>query len=175
MKKILFHICCGPCATASVTKLQEEGYETLGFYFNPNIYPKSEYEKRLKEAKKFADEEDFQFIIPNYDPKLYAEAVRGHEDNQEERCRRCWRLRLNEAAKMAKELGFKEFGSSLRISPYQNQTELLALAKEIAVDYGLKFYDLELTPLYQDSVKMSKERKMYRQRYCGCRYSRTKV
>lgn len=174
-KKILFHICCGPCATASVQKLQSERYEVTGFYYNPNIYPKTEYKKRLKEARKLAEIDNLQFIVPKYLPLDYRRAIKGREAKGEGRCRRCWEIRLQQTAELAKELGFQTFGTSLRISPYQNQTELLSLAEEIAARYGLRFYDAELTSLYRDSVVMSKELGMYRQKYCGCRYSRNEV
>lgn len=174
-KKILFHVCCGPCATASVQKLQVDDYEVTGFYCNPNIYPKSEYKKRLGEAKKFAALNDLQFVVPLYSPGEYEEAVAGVETKAEERCKRCWELRLRKTAQVAKELGFENFGTSLRISPYQNQSELLKLSQRIAKENGLEFYDVSLVPLYPDSIKLSKELGMYRQKYCGCRYSLEEV
>lgn len=172
MKKILFHICCGPCSTASIEQLSKEGFLPLGFYYNPNIYPKSEYAKRLKEAQKFAQDKNIQFIVPKYITSEYDVAVKGVEGNKSKRCLECWRLRLEETAKLAKELGLEDFGTSLRISPYQNQAELLALAEGLASKYDLKFYDLDMVPLYRDSVRISKDLGMYRQKYCGCKYSK---
>lgn len=175
MEKILFHICCGPCATASVQKLKADGYEVTGFYYNPNIYPESEYAKRLQEARRLAELDEMQFIVPAYNPREYDAVVKGVEEDQEERCRRCWELRLRETAKVAAGRGLKNIGTSLRISPYQNQVELLALAKKISGERGLNFYALELTPYYPESVKLSKDLGMYRQRYCGCRFSLDEV
>lgn len=174
-EKILFHICCGPCGTASIKKLQDAHFEVTGFYYNPNIHPCEEYEKRLTEAKKLADLDEIDFIVPEYLPEQYDRAIKGFEGEGEARCRRCWELRLRTTAELSKELGFNTFGTSLRISPYQNQESLLALAGEVAKDYGLKFYETDLTALYRDSIRMSKELGMYRQRYCGCRYSNEEV
>lgn len=172
MSKILLHICCGPCGTASVKKLQDEGYDVVGFYYNPNIHPKEEYQKRLAEARKLADEAGITLAIPAYEPKEYFEAIKGTEENQKKRCPKCWELRLAKTAQKATELGIKEFGTTLRISPYQDQEDLLTVAKKIAKKEGLKFYEDDLVCCFRDSVSMSKEQGMYRQKYCGCIFSK---
>lgn len=173
MKEILFHICCGPCATASVRKLQKEGYRVTGFYYNPNINPEDEYEKRLLEAKKLANNLEFELIVPKYLPDQYHQAVKGDEGNMATRCPKCWELRIERTAVEAKKRNIPCFGTTLRISPYQNQEKLLEIGKRIAKKYGLEFYENELVPCFHDSVTLSKEQGMYRQKYCGCIYSKS--
>jgi epoxyqueuosine reductase len=172
MKKILLHVCCGPCGTASVKRLQEEGYQVVGYYYNPNIHPEDEYERRLKEAKKLAKTSKISLIIDDYEPQDYFEVVKGKEDNPKERCLECWSLRLQKTAEKAKELNIKMIGSTLRISPYQNQIELLKIGQEIAKAHGLDFYDKDLVSCFQESVQISKSQEMYRQKYCGCIFSK---
>jgi len=172
MKKILFHICCGPCATASIKKIQQDNYDVTGFYYNPNIYPEDEYNKRLAEAHKLAVSLKIDLIVPKYQPQEYFDAILGSEDNQKDRCPKCWELRLNRTAKKARELGIREIGTTLRISPYQNQALLLKIGKKIAEKNNLKFYTNELVSCFSESVILSKEQGMYRQKYCGCIYSR---
>lgn len=172
MKKILLHICCGPCGTASVKRLQDEGYEVFGFYYNPNIHPIEEYERRLKEAKKLAQNSKISLMIEYYEPNDYFEVIKGGEDNLQKRCPACWALRLKKTAEKAKELNIKIIGSTLRISPYQDQSELLKTGQKIAKVYDLDFYDKELTSCFQESVQISKSKNMYRQKYCGCIFSK---
>jgi epoxyqueuosine reductase len=169
---MLLHICCGPCATAIIKKLQEDGYEVIGYYDNPNIHPSFEYKKRLLEAKKLANDTEIRLIVEEYNPIEYFKAIRGSEESQKERCVSCWSLRLEKAAKKAKELGLDIFGTTLRISPYQNQEALLALAKKIAKKEGIFFYETDLLGCFGESVTLSKKRGMYRQKYCGCIFSK---
>jgi epoxyqueuosine reductase len=172
MTKILFHICCGPCATASLERLQKEGYQVVGFYYNPNIHPEDEYKKRLLEAKRLAKELGIKLIVPKYDQKEYFEAIGKNRSDKSQRCPKCWELRLSKTAQKARELGIKNFGTTLRISPYQNQKDLLLAAKEIAQKEGLRFYEPELTSCFQESIELSKAKDMYRQKYCGCIFSK---
>lgn len=172
MKKILLHICCGPCGTASVKRLQDEGYQVFGFYYNPNIQPKEEYERRLKEAKRLARASKIPLIVDDYKPSEYFEVIKGKEDNPQKRCPKCWALRLQKTAERAKELNIKMIGSTLRISPYQDQVELLKIGEKIANVHGLDFYDKDLSSCFQESVQISKSQEMYRQKYCGCVFSK---
>lgn len=172
-KKILLHICCGPCATASIEKLKKEGYEVVGFYYNPNIHPSCEYKKRLSEAKKLAEKTNIQLIVPEYNPDEYFKAVKGAENDMEKRCPKCWELRLAATAKKAKEFEICYFGTTLRISPYQNQEKLLGIGKEIAKKHSIKFYETDLVCEFHHSVELSKSLELYRQKYCGCIFSKS--
>lgn len=170
--KIFFHICCGPCATATISKLQAEGFEVVGYYYNPNIHPKPEYQKRLSEAKKLAKNLNFKLIVPEYNPSEYFEAIKGYEKDKNRRCPECWNLRLEKTAQEASKMNFKVFGTTLRISPYQDQQKLLEIGKRIALKYKLDFYEDDLVCLFSESVNKSKDLKMYRQKYCGCIFSK---
>lgn len=170
--KILFHICCGPCATASIKKLQEDDYEVVGYYYNPNIHPNYEYKKRLKEARRLARRLDIKLIVDEYEPSDYFNSIKGVELDQRKRCPKCWELRLAKTAQKAKELGVNIIGSTLRISPYQNQDELLRIGRDVAKKYNLSFYEKDLANCFNESVSMSKEQGMYRQKYCGCIFSK---
>jgi len=189
-KKILFHICCGPCGTASIQKLQKEGYKVVGFYYNPNIYPESEYKKRLYEAKKLAKELSIKLIVPKYNQDEYFDAVgigksakrlnlsKGSTfliPDKKVRCPKCWRLRLEKMAEEARRLKVGTIGTTLRISPYQNQEKLLKIGRKIAEEYGLEFYSRDLVCEYRHSVELSKEKQMYRQKYCGCIFSKKRT
>lgn len=174
MKEILLHICCGPCATASIKKLQKEGFEVVGYYYNPNIHPDYEYKKRLKEARKLVRELGIDLIEENYNLKEYFVAVRGLEENQKERCPKCWELRIEKTAQKAEKLGIKYIGTTLRISPYQDQDRLLTIGKSIVKKYDLSFYEDDLIHCFQESVVLSKEKNMYRQKYCGCIFSKSR-
>jgi epoxyqueuosine reductase len=173
MKKILLHICCGPCATATVKKLKEEGFLVTGFFYNPNIHPNWEYKKRLKEAKKLALNNDIKLIIAEYQPVEYFNAICGFEEKKSNRCLKCWELRIEATAKKAVELGIGNIATTLRISPYQDQPKLLKLLEKITKEYGIDFYQNELTECFRDSIKISKEQDMYRQKYCGCIFSKS--
>jgi hypothetical protein len=186
--KILFHVCCGPCGTASIKRLQGEGYLVTAFYYNPNIHPKEEYKKRLAEAKKLATGLGIKIIVPKYNPSEYFKAIGVDEGNfldliykkgsrtkfppPIKRCPHCWRMRLEVTAQKAKELNIKIIGSTLRISPYQDQRELLSIGKKVAARHGVEFYSEDLTSIYTDSIIISKEKGMYRQKYCGCLFSK---
>lgn len=169
---ILFHICCGPCATASIKKLQDEGYKVTGYYYNPNIHPNSEYKKRLEEAMKLSKTLSSELIINEYQPKEYFKIIKGLERDKKERCLKCWELRLKRTAQKAKELNINIIGTTLRISPYQDQERLLNLGQVIAKDNNLSFYDDDLEFCFKESVEISKDQGMYRQKYCGCVFSK---
>ncbi len=174
MNKILLHICCGPCATASINKLQKEGFEIVGIYYNPNIHPNCEYVKRLAEAKKLANSMSIELIEEEYNPKEYFIAINGNEDDKKERCSKCWELRIEKTSKKAKELKIKTIGTTLRISPYQNQKELLISGIAIAAKNNQIFYKEDLVSCFNKSIELSKKDKMYRQKYCGCIFSKSR-
>ncbi len=171
-EKILLHICCGPCATGGVEKINTQIYELIGFYYNPNIHPQEEYTKRLQETVDFFKSNNLKLIIPEYDPQQYFKKIAGDENNKDKRCLKCWQLRLETTAQKATELGINTIGTTLRISPYQNQTKLLKISQEIAGRYNLNFYSDDLSAYYRYSVETSKRLGMYRQKYCGCTFSK---
>lgn len=167
--KVLMHNCCGPCSTYSVKRLRELGYELAGFFYNPNIHPYKEFQRRKENFEKFAAAVDLPIIVrDDYNMEDFLKAVVG---SSEPRCHICYRMRLAETAKKAKELGFPAISSSLLISPYQLHDKIKEIGEAIAQEYGLKFIYEDFRPGYRESIQMSKDLDLYRQPYCGCIFS----
>lgn len=180
---LLLHSCCGPCSTACIERLLCD-FDITVFYFNPNITDREEYELRKAEQIRFIKEysrknllgERIEFIEGDYEPEKFFEAVRGHEGDKEGggRCEICFRLRLEETAKKAKELGIDTFGTTLTVSPYKNYDIITMIGTELAVENGLSWLDRDFKKKagYQRSIEMSKEYGLYRQHFCGCEFSK---
>lgn len=175
MKKLLLHSCCGPCSTYVIKALAEK-YDLTIFYFNPNIFPFQEYEKRLGEQKRYAKIKGIQVIEGRYDEDEFLNLIKGHENSKEggERCRICFEMRLNETAKMAKELGFDIFATTLSVSPYKNTILINYVGEQIAQKEKIDFLpeNFKKQNGYLESIRISKEYGLYRQDYCGCRFSK---
>ena len=131
MKKVLLHVCCGPCSTEVISRLSEDDELTL-FFFNPNIFPREEYDRRLAEARKYASDRGIPLIWGDYDHDGWLEAVRGLEEEPEggERCRACFAHRLGAAARKARETGAEAFTTTLTISPHKNAAMVNAAGEE---------------------------------------------
>lgn len=177
--KLLIHSCCAPCSSYVLEYLSEYFSITI-FYYNPNIYPADEYEKRVKEQERLISlmplKNPVTFVEGDYEPQKYYEAVKGHEKDPEggERCFICYRMRLEEAARIAREGGFDYFTTTLSISPYKNAEKLNEIGQEVARLYGVSFLpsDFKKRGGYQRSIELSREYGLYRQNYCGCIFSR---
>ncbi len=176
--RLLLHSCCAPCSSYTLEYLSQY-FEITVFYYNPNIYPQEEYERRVAEQKRFISElpvkNNVSLIVGDYIPQEFFEAVRGLEDIPEggERCFACYRLRLEKTAALARELGFEYFTTTLSISPYKNAAKLGEIASELAGIYQVKALptDLKKRNGYKRSVELSKQYGLYRQDYCGCVFS----
>lgn len=169
MTSLLLHTCCAPCATYSVEYWQKKGLEVTSFWYNPNIHPFTEHRRRLETLQDFAKRINLPLIVSEgYDVIEYLRRVAGHE---EERCLHCFHLRLSTTALVARLKGFDAFSTTLLISPYQNQELLKEIGEQIAQKEGVEFIYEDLTGGYRDSIKMSRELDLYRQKYCGCLYS----
>ncbi len=167
--KLLLHVCCGPCATWPARSLLEQGVELTGFFFNPNIHPYQEYVKRLEGARELARRLGFTLLESGeYQPELYFRDVTWHE---QERCRLCYTLRLQEAAAKAKETGCEGFTTSLLISPYQKHELIGALGAEIGRRLDVPFVYYDWRPVFYEGRRQAREMGLYSQRYCGCLYS----
>lgn len=177
--KLLIHSCCAPCSSYVLEYLSEYFSITI-FYYNPNIYPADEYEKRVKEQERLISlmplKNPVTFVEGDYEPQKYYETVKGHEKDPEggERCFICYRMRLEEAARIASEGGFDYFTTTLSISPYKNAEKLNEIGQEVARLYGVSFLpsDFKKRGGYQRSIELSREYGLYRQNYCGCIFSR---
>ena len=176
---ILLHICCGNCAAYPFKLLQEEGHDYAGFWFNPNIHPYEEYSLRLDSLKKLAERWFINMhYTEDYDPAEYFRMF-GIEDlngvgyvERAERCKLCYRLRLEKTAEKACQNGFDAFSTTLLISPYQDFEQITATGKELAEKYSILFHIKDFRPHFRKSQAMAKELGLYRQKYCGCIFSR---
>lgn len=174
MKKILLHMCCAPCSCYPVKKLRAEGFEPVGYFFNPNIHPYKEWERRLLTVKEFSEKVGVQvFYDETYRLRDFLKKALEAETLPEEkpRCRMCYTWRLNEVARFAKENGFEYFTSTLFYSIYQDHAMMKETAEHFAKVYGLKFFYEDFRVGWQEGIDISHELELYRQPYCGCIFS----
>lgn len=176
-KKLLLHSCCGPCSTSVIEKLQKE-YDLTIFYYNPNIYPEEEYIKRLTEQKKYIQltNKDIKVIDGEYlDSEKFLQAYKGLEECREggDRCKTCIYLRLKKTAEFAKKNNFDIFASTLSVSPHKNAQLINGLGLELSKENNIEYLisDFKKQDGYLNSIKLSKKYNLYRQKYCGCKYS----
>ena len=165
----LLHICCAPCSVACIRELREEGIEPTGFWYNPNIHPMLEYKTRKNTLVEYARSVDLKLILENeYGLRTFVEAV---SPNFNERCGYCYRVRMEETARQAAELGFTHFSTTLLISPYQNHDLLAETAERAAREYGVKFLYRDFRPRFREGQDAARELGLYMQKYCGCVFS----
>ena len=173
-KRLLLHACCGPCSSYVLEYLSRYFDITILFY-NPNIHPQAEYEKRLAEQKKLISLafSDVKLLEIGYDPAEYDAAVRGYEHLGEnsERCYHCYAFRMQKAAQLAKDYDY--FTTTLSISPYKNCEWVNQLGFALEKAWGVRYLpaDFKKKGGYARSVELCKMYDIYRQHYCGCRYS----
>ncbi len=173
--KILLHACCGICSAYPIVNLRELGYEPVVYFFNPNIYPDTEYQKRLEMEKILCDYHACELIEGDYDQQFYFDAVKGLENEPErgKRCNVCFELRLEQTAKKAFEIGIHTFTTSIVISPHKNFNLLSEIGAKIAKKYDLEYFavDFKKKDGFLKTNKISRELNLYRQNYCGCKFS----
>ena len=173
--KLLLHACCGPCCTYAAESLREF-FDITIFYFNPNTHPEAEYRKRLEALKKLAEHFSLPLLEGDYEPQEFFSRVKGMEQLPEggERCAECFRIRLEETAKKAKEFGFDFFCSTLSVSPHKNASLINEIGETLAEKYGVPHLpnDFKKKNGFFRSTELSKELGLYRQDYCGCVFSK---
>ena len=167
---LLLHVCCAPCLIYPLEKFKEKGFRVSGLFYNPNIHPFYEYNQRKKALEKLSEIKDIPIFYSRYQPEEFFRAVNNKEQNTQ-RCPICWRLRLNESAKFAKQKGFKYFSTTLLVSPYQNQEILKEIGDDIAKEQGVDFYYCDLRDGFRSACTQAKNLELYYQKYCGCIYS----
>lgn len=180
--KLLLHSCCAPCSSYCIEYLSEYFYVTV-LYYNPNIFPKDEYMYRMEEQKRFIDsfpaKYPVSFMETPYTPEDFYKIAKGYENVKEggERCNRCFKLRLEYTADLAKKLGMDYFTTTLSISPLKNAEMLNDIGYKLGEEYGVPYLlsDFKKKNGYKRSVELSKEYDMYRQNFCGCVYSMEEV
>jgi predicted adenine nucleotide alpha hydrolase (AANH) superfamily ATPase len=177
--RLLLHVCCAPCSSAVLEYLTQYFSITL-LYYNPNIAPYEEYQKREAELRRLVSQMEMvhpvELLPCDYDGQAFVEAARGLEKEPEggKRCEECFRLRLRYAAREAARLGFDYYTTTLSISPLKNAPLLNRLGEEIGAEFGVAHLpsDFKKKNGYKRSVELSKEYSLYRQDYCGCVFSK---
>ncbi|MCM1371274.1 MAG: epoxyqueuosine reductase QueH [Clostridium sp.] len=178
---LLLHACCAPCSS-SVLEYLSNYFKITIVYYNPNISLYEEYEKRLNEIKRLVSTMNLKYkvdIMPcDYDNDVYEDIIKGLEKEPEggNRCLKCYRLRLQKTASLARKNKFDYFTTTLTISPYKNSKVLNEIGADLEKEYNVKYLysDFKKNDGYKRSIELSKEYNLYRQDYCGCIYSKKK-
>ncbi|OGF24295.1 hypothetical protein A3H09_02750 [Candidatus Falkowbacteria bacterium RIFCSPLOWO2_12_FULL_45_13] len=173
---LLLHICCVGCGVYA-SQLLKQDYDIMLFFYNPNIWPEEEYNKRLAEAEKIAEQFNLKLIEGAYDHNRWLEAVRGRENDPErgQRCLICYKFRLDKAAAVAKKLNREYLITTLTTSPHKDALAVNKIGQGAAANFQLKFLtqDLKKQDGFKKSAALSRQLGLYRQNYCGCEFSRS--
>ena len=180
--RLLLHSCCGPCSSYCIEALIKH-FDITVLWHNPNIQPKSEYDLRLtnqiKLIKEFEKQGKLTLIEIPYDEQEFFSNIKGLEQEKEggKRCTECFKLRLEQSAKIAKEQNFDYFTTTLTVSPHKNAPLINEIGFNLAEKYGVKFLpsDFKKKNGYKRSIELSKQFDLYRQDYCGCVFSINKA
>lgn len=174
--KLLLHACCGVCSSSVLEKLYPF-FDITVLYYNPNIYPEEEYQKRLKMQKEIISKMNLKVALLEigYHSKDFEKIAKNLEDEKEGgiRCTKCFHLRLEKTAQIAKVNNFDYFTTTLSVSPYKDSERLNKIGEILSKEYGVKYLysDFKKKEGYKRSNELAKKYNIYRQHYCGCQYS----
>ncbi|NLK39838.1 MAG: epoxyqueuosine reductase QueH [Clostridiales bacterium] len=167
--KTLLHICCAPCSIGCIRMLRDEGIEPVGFWYNPNIHPYTEYRSRRDALVQYAKDVGLSLVQKDeYGLRSFVSGVFPDFDN---RCEFCYKLRLEEVARHAAENGFDNFTTTLLISPYQNHELICQRTERAAAKYGINFLYRDFRPAFREGQETARSENIYMQKYCGCIFS----
>lgn len=168
--KLLMHTCCAPCSVYCIDLLRSENIEPVSYWFNPNIHPFMEYKARRDTLIEYAKKINLELIIDeNYGLK---EFCRNVVNDLENRCSEyCYRVRMEQTAKYAKEHGFEAFTTTLLVSPYQNHEKIKEICEEMAIKYDITFLYKDFRTGFREGQNKARENELYMQKYCGCIFS----
>ena len=168
--KLLMHTCCAPCSVFCIESLRNEGIEPILYWYNPNIHPYMEYKARRDTLKEYAKFINIQAIFEeNYGLKEFCKNI---IEDLENRCSNyCYKVRLEQTVKYAKENGYDSFTSTLFVSPYQKHEELKNICEELANKYNIKFLYRDFRAGFRQGQAKARELELYMQKYCGCIFS----
>nr|MDK2850870.1 epoxyqueuosine reductase [Candidatus Cloacimonadota bacterium] len=169
MSNILVHTCCAPCLIAPYKKLHEAGHNVTAFWYNPNIHPLHEYQKRRDTLREFSATEGFELV--EADGYGLREFLYHTIEDIESRCNYCYLSRIEAVAKAAFEGGYDAFSTTLLYSKYQKHELIIQIAREMSQKYQVEFFYDDWRLLWKEGIKLSKAAGMYRQQYCGCIFS----
>lgn len=167
MKKVLLHICCGPCAIYPFENLTQSGFSVEGLFYNPNIQPDPEYSKRKEAVEKFSVEFGVKVHFGGYEESVYLDRTRAVKDKAS-RCRECFKLRLERTFQFALDNKFDFFTTTLLVSPYQDQAEIKSLGENMSLGSPTQFLFYDFRPGFRQGHTKAKELDLYCQKYCGC-------
>ncbi len=167
--KLLMHICCGPCTIYPLKELRIRGHEVAGLFYNPNIHPYQEYQRRLQTLNDYAARTFLNIFCPEGYP--LEEFLRQVAFKENDRCEYCLQHRLQYAAEMALADKFDGFTTTLLYSRYQKHDLIREIGEHIGMQLGIPFYYQDFRTGWAEGVRISRELEMYRQPYCGCIYS----
>ena len=174
-EKILLHACCAVCAGYPLQLLSSLGYTPIVYFCNPNIHPKEEYDRRLKELILYCGKKNIDLIPEEDASDIWFEYVKGFENEPEKgkRCIKCFEFRMDKTAQKAINLGIGNFSTTLMISPHKIRKDIVDAGNRAAVKYNLKFVDTDFRKQngHLKTMAIAKEENFYRQNYCGCIYS----
>lgn len=169
--KILLHTCCAVCFSHPNNLLSELGYDVIPYFYNPNIYPETEHDRRFEELKKIAE----NVIYEEFSPEDFYSVVRGFENCPEkgQRCLKCFELRLLKTAEHALELGIDKFTTTLTVSPHKVSSDIFKIGKKVQEMTGVQFleFDFKKKDGFKITQKIANELGLYKQTYCGCEFS----
>lgn len=167
--KLLMHICCANCCIHPIQSLKKRGVDITGYWYNPNIHPFTEYRERLNSLKFL--EQEWNLSVEYDDTYGLRDFIRNVVNKEGNRCEYCYSIRLDEAARKARDYGMDAFTTSLLVSPYQKFDLIRQKGKEMAEKYNVTFLGEDFRPGYREGMKVSKDLGIYQQKYCGCIYS----
>lgn len=167
--KMLLHICCGPCSIYPLEYLKKNEIEVHGYFYNPNIHPYTEYERRRAALEKYAGDIELPVIFDNN--YRLEEFLRRVVHRETDRCQFCYAMRLEQAVKVARKGRFDCFSTTLLVSPYQKHDIIKEIGTAMGNKYGIPFYYVDFREGYREGAARSRDLGMYRQQYCGCIYS----
>jgi len=167
--KILLHTCCGPCTKGTLKELDPSKHEITAYWYNPNIHPYQEYKSRKESLMTLAASIGMDVIVDDeYGLRKFVKTVVGDIEN---RCKECYKMRLVQTAKKAKELGFDAFSTTLLVSPYQQHEVIKEMATRIGEQMGIPFYYVDPREHFREGNREARDMGLYMQKYCGCIFS----
>ena len=168
--RMLLHACCAPCAEYPVSDLLSLGVRPDILYYNPNIHPKFEFDRRKEQIVKLGQIYDLSCLYSD-DFRMHDWLAKAWEGKYSSRCEMCYSIRMDYVAKYASENGYDCFSTSLLVSPYQQHDFIAEIASASADKYGVRFEYFDWRPHFREGQAMAREHGLYRQKYCGCIYS----